>query len=127
MSNVQTLTTVADKVKVTLALLSFVAGVVVFYVLGGSQVPMVFRVLAILGGFALGVMIAWFSVPGRRLVDFSREAYFETRRVVWPTRKESVQTTVAVFVFVVVMAVLLFLVDKTISWVLYDLLLGWKH
>jgi preprotein translocase subunit SecE len=47
-------------------------------------------------------------------------------RVVWPSRKETVNTTGIVFAFVVIMAVFLFIVDKALEWVLYDLLLQWK-
>lgn len=126
MSNVETVTSLTDKLKAGLALLAAVAGVVAFYWLG-EQTPLVLRVLAVLGGFAVAVAIAWFSEPGRRFIGFSRESYHETRRVVWPSRKESLQTTAAVFAFVVVMAIFLFVVDKTIEWTLYDLILGWKR
>jgi preprotein translocase subunit SecE len=57
---------------------------------------------------------------------FAREALAEVKKVVWPTRKETIQTTAAVFAFVVVMAVYLWVSDKTLEWVLYDLILGWK-
>jgi len=126
MSNVETVTSLTDKLKAALALSAAVAGVVAFYLLG-EQTPLVLRVLAVLCGFALGIAIAWFSEPGRRFIGFSRESYHETRRVVWPSRKESLQTTAAVFAFVVVMAIFLFVVDKTIEWTLYDLILGWKR
>jgi preprotein translocase subunit SecE len=126
MSNVETVTSLADKLKAGLALLAAVSGVVAFYLLG-QQTPLVLRVLAVLGGFVLAVAIAWLSEPGRRFIGFSRESYHETRRVVWPVRKESLQTTAAVFAFVAIMAIFLFVVDKTIEWTLYDLILGWKR
>jgi preprotein translocase subunit SecE len=72
------------------------------------------------------VAIAWFSGPGQRAIAFTRDSWSETRRVVWPTRKETIQVTLTVFAFVVVMALFLWLVDKTLEWVFYDLLLGWK-
>jgi preprotein translocase subunit SecE len=50
----------------------------------------------------------------------------EAKKVVWPTRKETLQTTGIVFAFVVVMAITLWITDKTLEWVLYDLVLGWK-
>ncbi|HRA82475.1 MAG TPA: preprotein translocase subunit SecE, partial [Thauera sp.] len=73
-----------------------------------------------------GVAVAWFSEPGRRSVGFARESITETKKVVWPSRKETVQTTGLVFAFVVVMAIFLWLTDKSLEWVLYDLVLGWK-
>lgn len=126
MANVQTSISIADKFKAFVALLLAVGGVVVFYWLG-QQTATVLRVLALLAGFVLAAGVAWLSEPGRQFITFAREAYLETRRVVWPSRKESLQTTLVVFVFVVVMSIFLFGVDKTIEWMLYDLLLGWKR
>jgi preprotein translocase subunit SecE len=121
---VETVSSAADRIKVALAVAAVIAGVVGFYLL--SQQPAVVRVLSVLGGLIAGVVISWFSVPGQRLFGFTKDAWSETRRVVWPTRKETVQMTLTVFVFVVIMAIFLWLVDKTLEWVLYDLLLGWK-
>ena len=67
-----------------------------------------------------------FSEPGRQFGVFAGEAITEVKKVVWPTRKETMQTTAAVFAFVVVMAIFLWISDKTLEWVLYDLILGWK-
>ncbi|MFT3759545.1 preprotein translocase subunit SecE [Thauera sp.] len=114
----------ADKLKFALALALLAAGVVGFYLL--SEQPLVLRVLSVLVGVAAGVAVAWFSGPGRRFVEFAREAVVETKKVVWPSRKETVQTTGLVFAFVVVMAIFLWLTDKSLEWVLYDLVLGWK-
>ncbi|MCV2217445.1 MULTISPECIES: preprotein translocase subunit SecE [unclassified Thauera] len=114
----------ADKLKFALALALLAAGVVGFYLL--SEQPLVLRVLSVLLGVAAGIAVAWFSAPGRRFVEFAREAVVETKKVVWPSRKETVQTTGLVFAFVVVMAIFLWLTDKSLEWVLYDLVLGWK-
>ena len=114
----------ADKLKFALALALLAAGVVGFYLL--SEQPLVLRVLSVLAGVGAGVAVAWFSAPGRRFVEFAREAVVETKKVVWPSRKETVQTTGLVFAFVVVMAIFLWLTDKSLEWVLYDLVLGWK-
>ena len=75
---------------------------------------------------AAGIAVAALSEQGRQFIVFAREAVVETRKVVWPTRKETIQTTAAVFGFVVVMALFLWVSDKTLEWVLYDLVLGWK-
>lgn len=114
----------ADKLKFVLALALLAAGVIGFYLL--SDQPLVLRVLSVLAGVGAGVAVAWFSAPGRRFVDFAREAIVETKKVVWPSRKETIQTTGLVFAFVVVMAIFLWLTDKGLEWVLYDLVLGWK-
>jgi preprotein translocase subunit SecE len=70
--------------------------------------------------------VAWLSQPGKRFLAYARESYEEVKRVVWPSRKETMTTTGIVFGFVAVMAVLLFVVDKSLEWVLYDLLLSWR-
>lgn len=122
--NVETVTSTADRIKLGLAIAAFVAGLVGFYALAGS--PTIARVGAIVAGVVVALVIGWFSEPGRRLVAFGQDSAQETRKVVWPSRKETIQTTVAVFAFVVVMALFLWVTDKTIEWVLYDLVLGWK-
>lgn len=122
--NVETVTSATDRIKVGLAIAAFVAGLVGFYALSTS--PTIARVGAILVGLIVALVIAWFSEPGRRVIAFAQDSYQETRKVVWPTRKETIQTTGAVFAFVVIMAIFLWLTDKSIEWVLYDLLLGWK-
>jgi len=83
-------------------------------------------VALVAGGIAAGAAVAAFTAPGREFTVFAREAVVEVKKVVWPTRKETIQTTAAVFAFVFVMAVFLWLSDKTLEWVLYDLILGWK-
>lgn len=114
----------ADKLKFALALALVAAGVVGFYLL--SEQAMVLRVLSVLAGVVAGGAVAWSSEPGRRFADFARDAITETKKVVWPSRKETVQTTGLVFAFVVIMAVFLWVTDKSLEWVLYDLILGWK-
>jgi preprotein translocase subunit SecE len=114
----------ADKLKFMLALLLLAAGVAGFYLL--REQPMILRVLSVFAGLGAGVAVAWFTGPGRRFFDFSREAVVETKKVVWPSRKETIQTTGIVFAFVLVMAIVLWMTDKGLEWVLYDLVLGWK-
>ncbi|QDX82562.1 preprotein translocase subunit SecE [Denitratisoma sp. DHT3] len=115
----------ADKIKFVLALLLIAAGVVGFYLL--AEQPMILRVLAVLAGVAVGAGVAFFTEPGRRFFAFGRESVVEAKKVVWPTRKETMQMTGAVFGFVLVMAVILWVTDKGLEWVLYDLVLGWKQ
>jgi preprotein translocase subunit SecE len=109
---------------VVLAVAAVLAGVLGFSFL--TDQPMLTRVGILAAGVVLGIGIAWFSPQGRSFLAFAREAYDETRRVVWPTRKETLNMTGIVFALVVVVALFLFIVDKLLEWGLYDLLLGWK-
>jgi len=114
----------ADKIKVAIAVLLLIAGIAGFYFL--SESPMVLRVASVLAGIAAGSVVGWTTEPGRQFFVFAQEAVVETKKVVWPTRKESLQTTGAVFAFVVAMAVFLWLTDKSLEKLMYDVLLGWK-
>ncbi len=102
----------ADKIKLGLAALLVVAGIAGFYLLQGSA--MVLRVVSVLVGIALATGVAWLSEPGKRFVQFGRESVVEAQKVVWPSRKETLQTTGVVVAFVVVMAIFLWLVDATL-------------
>jgi len=113
-----------DKIKVAIAVLLLFAGIAGFYFL--SESPMVLRVASVLAGIAVGAVVGWTTEPGRQFFVFAQEAVVETKKVVWPTRKESLQTTGAVFAFVVAMAVFLWLTDKSLEYLMYDVLLGWK-
>jgi preprotein translocase subunit SecE len=107
MSNqsVQTVTTSADKAKLALAAIAITAGVVGFYALAGQSG--LIRAAALVGGLLLAVVFAWTSQMGRDFVGFARESVRETKKVVWPSRKEATQITGVVFGFVVVMAIFL--------------------
>ena len=113
-----------DKIKVAIAVLLLIAGIAGFYFF--SESPMVLRVASVLAGLAAGSVVGWTTEPGKQFFVFAQEAVVETKKVVWPTRKESLQTTGAVFAFVVAMAVFLWLTDKSLEKLMYDVLLGWK-
>jgi preprotein translocase subunit SecE len=102
-----------------------ITAVVVFYVLG--QQDLWLRVLAMAALMAVGVALFFSSEPGKQLIAYGQDSAREVRKVVWPTRKESMQMTGYVFAFVFVMALFLWLADKTLEWLLYDLILGWKR
>jgi preprotein translocase subunit SecE len=123
-TDVETVSSRTDKFLVGAALLLVLVGVVGFSFLADR--PMVLRVALLLGGVVLGLVVAWFSEPGKRFIGFAREGYEEAKRVTWPTRDETLKTTGVVFLFVGVMAVFLFLVDKVVEKGLYDWVLGWK-
>ena len=114
-----------DKVKLAIAVALVAAGIWAYYWLGDGT-ALVLRILAVVAGMAAGAAVAWFSEPGKQFAVFAGESVAEVKKVVWPTRKETMQTTAAVFAFVVVMAVFLWVSDKTLEWVLYDLILSWK-
>ncbi|MGB9992937.1 MULTISPECIES: preprotein translocase subunit SecE [Telluria group] len=126
MSNqsVQTVGTPGDKLKVLLAVVAVIAGVVGFFYLAGQ--PSIMRVAALVGGLLIGAGIAYTSTTGRDFLNFAKESVRETKKVVWPTRKEATQITLIVFAFVVVMAVFLWGTDKLLEFLLYDVILGWK-
>ena len=121
---VQTVNTSGDKVKVGLAICAAVVGVVGFYLLAGQSTLV--RSLALVAGLVVAIGLLWTSLSGQGFLAFAKEAIRETKKVVWPTRKEAMQMTAYVFGFVVIMALFLWLTDKTLEWVFYDLLLGWK-
>jgi preprotein translocase subunit SecE len=124
-ASVETVSTAADKAKLASAGLLVVGAIAAFYLLG--QKDMWLRVVTLLALLAAAVAMFFVSEPGRQLIAFGRDAAREVRKVVWPTRKEAIQMTGYVFAFVVVMALFLWLTDKTLEWVLYDLVLGWKR
>ena len=110
-----------DKVKLGAAIALVCAGVAGYYLLAESA--MIIRVAVVLLGAALGAAVAWTSAPGKQFYAFAQESAEETRKVVWPTRKESLQTTGIVFLFVVIMGLFLWLVDASLLWVV-KLLMG---
>ena len=79
-------------------------------------------------GFPVLIGIVAFSVLqfNPKVLAWGEDVVVEIRKVVWPSRKETIQTTAAVFAFVLVMAVILYLTDKTLEWVMYDVILGWR-
>jgi preprotein translocase subunit SecE len=124
-TQVETVSSGADKAKLAGAAVLLVGAVAVFYVLGAQDMWM--RVLALLALLAAAVGVFFTSEPGKQLIAFGRDSVRETKKVVWPSRKEAMQMTGYVFAFVFVMALFLWITDKTLEWVLYDLVLGWKR
>ena len=122
---VETVSTGAEKAKLAGAALLVVAAVVVFYAMGKQDLWL--RVVSLLALMAVAVALYFTSESGKQLIAYGKDSVKEVRKVVWPTRKEAMQMTGYVFAFVLVMAVFLWVTDKTLEWVLYDLLLGWKR
>ena len=127
MSNapVETVSTGADKAKLAAAAALVVAGLVAFYALAAQ--PLWMRVASLLVLLAGATVVFFLSESGKQLIAYGRDSVREAKKVVWPTRKEAIQMTGYVFAFVFVMALFLWLTDKTLEWVLYDLILGWRR
>jgi len=123
-SQVETVGGAVDKAKLAVAVVLLLAGLVAFYGLG-KQGPWVQWGALVLGLLA-AVAVFFTAQPGRDLLAFGRESWRELGKVVWPQRRESIQVTAYVFAFVVVMALFLWLTDKTLEWVIFDLVLGWR-
>ena len=119
--NVETVTSKSDIALVTLAILAALAGVIAFALL--SEEALGVRLGVLFGGLLLGIGLAWLSPSGKRLLFYGRQSWDELRRVVWPTKKETLNTTGLVMAFVFIIALFLFICDKIIEWGLYDVLL----
>ena len=122
---IQTVSTGQDKARLAAAGALVLAGLVAFYLLAAKGGLAQWAALIVLLAAAVGVFFT--AEAGKALIGYGRESVRELRKVVWPARKEAMQMTGYVFAFVVVMALFLWLTDKTLEWVFYDLVLGWKR
>ena len=104
-----------DNLKIALAVACVVAGIWGYYYF--ADTALVLRVLMVMGGLVAAGGVAWLSTPGKEFFAFAQEAWQEAGRVAWPTRKETFQTTLIVFGFVVIMALILFSIDTTLAWI----------
>ena len=123
-TQVETVSTSADKAKLAAALALVIGAIAAFYLLGKQgQIAQWGALIALL---VVAVVVFMISEPGKQFVAFGRDSWREVKKVVWPTRKEAIQMTAYVFGFVVIMALFLWLTDKTLEWLFYDAILGWK-
>ncbi len=116
-----------DTVKLVVALALLVLGVAGFYYFAswqGEPVSLLFRVLGLLAVAGLGAFIALTTASGRRLTGFMQDSRTEVRKMVWPTRAETMQTTLMVFVIVLIVTIFLWLVDMLLGWGVRSLLGG---
>ena len=123
-TQVETVSSGADKLKLFVVAVLVVAGIAGFYLLAKQGAAVQWAVLLV--GLIAAVATFLVSEPGKQFVGFAKDSWREVKKVVWPTRKETLQMTAYVFVFVVIMSTFLWLTDKTLEWVLYDLILGWR-
>ena len=103
-----------DTFKLGLALLIIVAGLVCFYLF--NDYSLLFRVIGLLVGVGISVAIALQTVKGKEIWGYFRDAQIEVRKVVWPTRQETIQTTLIVIVMVILVAIILWLLDMFLGW-----------
>jgi len=123
-SQVETVNTGADKAKLAAVVVLVVASVAGFYLLAKQGAVVQWGALIV--GLVAAAAVFLVSESGRQFIAFAKDAWREVKKVVWPTRKETLQMTAYVFAFVVIMALFLWFTDKTLEWVLYDLILGWR-
>jgi preprotein translocase subunit SecE len=121
---VQTVSTGVDKAKLAAAAALLIAALVAFYML--SKQGQLVQWAALLAGIAAAAVVFFTAESGKALYAFGHDAWREVKKVVWPARKEAIQMTAYVFAFVLVMALFLWITDKTLEWLFYDLILGWK-
>ena len=117
MAEVQTPTSVSTTKDAALGILAVIAilgGIVAFY--WYDELALVARVGMVVAGVAVGGGLAWLSSYGHEFVQFFQLARIELRKVVWPSREETVQTTVVVFIFAAAMGVFFFGLDWVLTW-----------
>ena len=112
----------ADVGLLTLAVLIVIAGVAAYYVLPATIAP-IWHTLSVAGGIVVAAGVAWFTTAGHAVRDYLRETQFEMRKVVWPTREETIRTTLVVILVVVLLSVVLGLIDIILKSVILDWLL----
>jgi preprotein translocase subunit SecE len=123
-SQIETVGSGLEKAKLAASAVLVLAGLAGFYYASTQGVWVQWALLIV--GLVLGVGVFLISESGKQLIGFGRESWRELSKVVWPARKEAMMMTAYVFGFVVIMALFLWLTDKTLEWVFYDLILGWK-
>ena len=113
-----------DKLKLIAAALIVVAAVAVFYVFGGSSALL--RTGIVIVSVIVGAGVALTSEPGRNAWQFTVGMRAEVRKVVWPSRRETIQSTMVVIALVILIGLYLWLLDMLSLWTVYDLILGIK-
>ncbi|MGI4779845.1 MAG: preprotein translocase subunit SecE [Janthinobacterium lividum] len=123
-SQIETVSTSVDKAKLAASVLLTVGAIVAFYLLARQGSLAQWAALLVALAVAVGIFAS--SENGRQLLAFGRDSWREVKKVVWPARKEAIQMTAYVFAFVAIMSIFLWTTDKTLEWVFFDLILGWR-
>ena len=112
--NSETGTEKLDIFKLSLALVIILADLVCFYMF--DEYSLLFRVIALLIGVGISIAIALQTAKGKEIWSYFHDAQIEVRKVVWPTRQETIQTTLIVVVMVILVAIILWLLDMFLGW-----------
>lgn len=116
-----------DTIKLVVALVLLFVGIAGFYYFAdwqGEPVSLLYRVLGLLAVMGVAAYVALTSASGKRLMSFMQDSRIEVRKMVWPTRVETMQTTLMVFVIVFILTLFLWLVDMLLGWGVKSLLGG---
>lgn len=116
-----------DTIKLVVALVLLFLGIAGFYYFAdwqGEPVSLLYRVLGLLAVMGVAAYVALTSASGKRLMSFMQDSRTEVRKMVWPTRVETMQTTLMVFVIVFILTLFLWLVDMLLGWGIKSLLGG---
>ena len=108
-AKVENQATAFDVIKLLLAVAILVGSIVAYYYYGNA--PTLLRLVGVLVGFGVAIWVAFQSAQGRTLWAFIQGSRVELRKVVWPSREETIQTTVVVFVFGAFMSAFFWLLD----------------
>jgi preprotein translocase subunit SecE len=114
-------TNALDVVKLALAGVLLVAGMVAYYYFADWNGWA--RIGVLLAGVIAAAAVGAFTTAGRSVREYLAESQFELRKVVWPTRDETLRTTLVIIVVVIILSLLLGLIDVTLKWVVLDHLL----
>ena len=115
-----------DIIKLSLAVLFIVGGLFGFYYFSGQWSTPV-RAIGLIGAFAAAILVGISTHTGRNLREYIAESHFELRKVVWPTRDETLRTTGVIIVVVIIISLILGLIDLILKWVVMDWLLTLGH
>jgi len=111
-----------DKVKLGIAIVLVIAGITAFYIVEPQVPSVLYRTLGLLVVIAVAVAVAVTTELGGQVVAFSRSAAMEMRKTVWPTRRETTQTTLIVVVAVTILGFMIWLIDQLLRWIVTWLL-----
>lgn len=110
-----------DKFRLALSIALIIGGLAAYYYF--TRASGAWRVVGVFASLAAAVAVSYTSSFGRFVREFVAESHFELRKVVWPTRQETTQTTLVIFVVVAIVSLLLFLFDSILVWV-FGMLFG---
>jgi preprotein translocase subunit SecE len=103
-----------DTLKLVVALLMLIGAIAGYYYFEGES--QLFRVLGLLVVAGVAVFLVSITSIGKRALGFFKDARVEVRKVVWPTRQETIQTTLMVIIMVFIVALMLWAVDSALGW-----------